>query len=81
MLQIEDMPGSQVIVNNLNGLAIGQHMNDLSIIANGAVETLPGQLGQALNTELLKEKVIRSNELVSHTDAILDIAQIEFRTS
>jgi hypothetical protein len=39
------MPGSQVMVNNLNGLAIGQHMNDLSIIANGAVETLPGQLG------------------------------------
>ena len=67
-------------MQNLNGLAIGQHMNDLSIIANGAVETLPGQSAASLNTELLREKVIRSSEIVSHSDAILDIAQIEYRT-
>ena len=68
------------MINNMNGLAVAQHMNDLSIYANGAVETLPGQPISSLNTELLREKIIRSPDIVSHTDAILDLAQVEFRT-
>ena len=55
-------------------------MNDLSIFANGACESGPKQPVSSLNAELLKEKIIRSSDIVSHTDAILDIAQIEYRS-
>lgn len=55
-------------------------MNDLTIYANGSTETLPGQPYSALNNDLLSEKIIRSSDIVSHTDTILDLAQIEFKT-
>jgi hypothetical protein len=34
----------------------------------------------SLNTELLRKKIIRSADIVSHTDAILDLAQVEFKS-
>lgn len=37
-LQTEKGDGNSLVVNNLNGVAIGQQMNDLSIYANGSVE-------------------------------------------
>jgi hypothetical protein len=30
-LQMDKGEGSTIVINNMNGLAIGQHMNDLSI--------------------------------------------------
>ena len=79
-LQTERVDNSTIVVNNVNGLSLAQQMNDLSIYANGATEAAPGQSLGTLNTELLKEKVIRSPDIVSHTDTILDMAQVEFRT-
>lgn len=74
------MDNSTIVVNNLNGLSLAQHMNDLSIYANGATEAAPGVSLNTLNTELLREKVIRSADIVSHTDTILDLAHVEFTT-
>ena len=79
-LQTERLDNSTIVVNNLNGLSLAQHMNDLSIYANGATEAAPGVSLNTLNTELLKEKVIRSADIVSHTDTILDLAQVEYKT-
>lgn len=79
-MQVEKGDGATIVINNMNGLAVAQHMNDLSIYANGAVEAKPGQPISSLNTELLREKIVRSADIVSHTDAILDLTQVEYRS-
>lgn len=72
-MQTEKGDGNSLVVNNLNGLASGQQMNDLSIYANGSEK----ETSSSFNNEMLSKKVIRSSEIVSHSDTILDLALIE----
>jgi len=63
-----------MVVYNMNGTSHSQHLNDLGLYVNGAAESL----SQA--SDLTADKVMRNSEIVSHGDAILDLALIDYRT-
>ena len=90
-MQTERGQGDQLIIRNMNGLSQGQHLNNLGICTNGSSDSLMnGQTGVSQGSlagvsganqpDFVTERSMRNSELVSHTDTILDMAMIEYRT-
>ena len=80
-----------LVVKNMNGLSAGQHLNNLGICTNGNSDpTMNAQagagqgsvagMGVANQADLVTERSMRNSEIVSHSDTILDMAMVEFKS-
>lgn len=78
-----------LIIRNMNGLSSGQHLNNLGICTNGSSDPnlntqANGSQGQSLGTgtdsDMVTEKSMRNSEIVSHSDTILDLAMVDFKS-
>ena len=93
--QCEKGENSSLVVQNINGVSVGQCVNNLGILTNGQENSSAAQVGftaQAAGmvtgaaaagssgqVDLVTEQTTRNSEIVSHADSILDLALVDFR--